>query len=246
MPLSSGELDSLRLPLLEGLEALYSREGALQGAWPLPAESLAAKLLVYTAELFRFNDKLRLVDADPEEFVFAHLLDSLAPAAALPPDSAERLIRGARMVDLGSGAGLPGIPLALAFPELQMTLLDRSGRRCGFLRNAVAILGRRDIAVFQGTLQEGRRRLPEGQELLVARAFRPLSGELYRELLALLAPGGEVLLYKGRLEQVKKELEDLRGELLQEGKEPPEATIEGVDVPGLQRERSLLRIRKFA
>lgn len=239
MPLASGELESLRAPLLEGLRALQGEEG-----WPLPPEPLTEALLEYTEELFKFNEKLGLVESTPSEFVHAHLLDSLAPVAALPPASRARLLRGSAALDAGSGAGLPGIPLALAFPELQMTLLDRSGRRCGFLRNALAILGRRDVGVFQGTLREARRRRGATVELLVARAFHPLDRRLYEELSGLLVPGGEIMLYKGRREQAEEEVETLREQLQERDAEPPETSIEEVEVPGLGRERTVLLIRE--
>lgn len=255
MSLSPEELDSLRRPLLEGIRALQSAWSSFAPetstgpeARPAPEtstgpEALADTLLAYTAEIYRFNEKLGLVEAEPPEFVHAHLLDSLAPVAALPERSRRKLLRGAMTLDLGSGAGLPGIPLALAFPKLKMTLLDRSGRRCGFLRNAVAILGRRDITVLQGTLKEGGRRLAGKVELLFARAFHPLDARLYEGLSRLLSPSGEMILYKGRREQVESELSVLRRELQEKSKEPPESEIREVDVPGLERERSVLIMR---
>ena len=269
MPLSPQELDSLRPPLLEGLRTLQAawdsptRPGAGAGAeenvtgpdaaqgearvpfgWPLEPETLTERLLAYTAELFRFNEKLGLVGSEPREFVQAHLLDSLAPIGVLPESSRARFLRGAAALDVGSGAGLPGIPLALSFPELKMTLLDRSGRRCGFLRNAVAILGRRDIEVFPGTVREARPSLAGSAELLLARAFHPLGVGVYEHLDCLLAAGGEMLLYKGRLEQAEEELSRLREELQEQGREPPEALLRKVEVPALSRERSVLVLRR--
>lgn len=260
MSLSPEELDSLRRPLLDGIRTLQGAEsgssppaatslglerspGAVGRAWPVVPEELVDKLLRYTAELFRFNEKLGLVEASPREFVHAHLLDSLSPVAFLPESTRRRLSEGSMAVDLGSGAGLPGIPLALAFPELEMTLLDRSGRRCGFLRNAVAILGRRDITVLQGTLKEGGRRLAGKVELLFARAFHPLEASLYEALAGLLSPSGEMILYKGRREQAESELSGLERELRENGKQLPESTVLEVGVPGLERERSVLVMR---
>ena len=209
-------------------------------------EKLADQLLSYTAELYRFNEKLGLVQAEPSEFIHAHLLDSLAPVAALPPRTAERFGGAASLIDVGTGAGLPGIPLALAFPGLSVTLLDRAGRRCGFLRNVLAILGRRDISIIQGDLKEGSRRSEGGFDLLTARAFHPLEPKLYGELQRILGKGGEMVLYKGRREQTEAELSSLLESLKARGERLPEGEIREVDVPGLERERTVLLLSRFA
>lgn len=244
MALSSTELDSLRDLLEEGLRRL-------SGPWNWTAASAERKALVenllsYTAELYRFNDKLRLVDAEPEQFVTAHLLDSLAPMSELPPPTVELFEKGVSLLDLGSGAGLPGIPLALAFPQLSVTLLDRSGRRCGFLRNAKAILGRRDISIVQGDLKEGARRYAGAFDLVTARAFHPLDSKLFGELRSLLTPEGEIVLYKGRRDQAEAELSRLFEALEARGERLPERVLRDVDVPGLERERTLLLLKRCA
>lgn len=235
--LSREVLDALRPQLLDGLLRLGLPAAAA------PPEELADSLLTYTAELYRFNDKLGLVEAAPPEFIHAHLLDSLTP---LPLIAAA----GKNLIDLGSGAGLPGIPLALALPELTVTLLDRSGRRCGFLRNAVAILRRPDIEVVQGDLS--RAGAPGGAagesrwRVVTARAFRPLNRALLEQILPLLAPGGTLFLYKGRLTAAEEELSAVLSEFSRVGEKPPEAELQELKVPGLDRERCLLRLRKSA
>ncbi|MFP4425980.1 MAG: 16S rRNA (guanine(527)-N(7))-methyltransferase RsmG [Spirochaetaceae bacterium] len=254
MAVSASELDSLRPALLAGLRHI-------PGPWnqdpesgktppetpPSPAlEKLADGLLAYTAELYRFNEKLGLVEAEPAEFVHAHLLDSLAPIAALPQEIGERFRGRNSLIDVGSGAGLPGIPLALAFPELSVTLLDRAGRRCGFLRNVLAILGRREVSIYQGELTEGRRRLGGSFDLLTARAFRPLNRKLYGELTALLSEGGEMVLYKGRRGQTEAELASLLEGLELRGEPSPKSEIRDVQVPGLGRERTVLLLSRSA
>lgn len=249
MLLSDGELSRLRGPLLEGLARLNLDA-------PDGGRALADRLLSYTREVYRFNEALGLVDAEPEVFIYAHLLDSLAllaPAAGvrellLPGGSAgqggSERADASRVIDVGSGAGLPGIPLALACEELSLTLMDRSGRRCGFLRNAVAMLGRRDIEVVERDLARLDARNRGRFNLLLARAFRPLKAEVYRELSALLDAGGQMLLYKGRKESVEEEVRALTEEL-GHGR-APEAEITPLAVPGLDRERTLLRLRMSA
>lgn len=86
----------------------------------------------YVEELQRWGSRMNLVGStDPSE-LRVHLDDSLAAAAALPD--------GARVVDLGSGAGLPGLPLAIARPDLRMTLVEIRERRVHFLRHVARTL----------------------------------------------------------------------------------------------------------
>jgi len=91
------------------------------------------KLLDYLGLMQKWNKVHNLTAVrDPEEMVTLHLLDSLS---VLPH------VRGERLVDVGSGAGLPGIPLALCKPELQVTVLDSSHKKASFMRQAKAELG---------------------------------------------------------------------------------------------------------
>jgi len=91
-------------------------------------------LLAYAKELLKWNQKVNLTAITaPDEVADKHLLDSLA---VLPE------VQGARsLLDLGAGAGLPGIPLALALPQLQVTLVDAVAKKVGFMKHAVAMLG---------------------------------------------------------------------------------------------------------
>lgn len=256
MALSSEVIDSLRTPLLEGLRGLSgpwnrppdpgASESRAAGPGTPDSETLAEALLTYAAELYRFNEKLGLVEAEPQTFVYAHLLDALAPISVFPAGTSRLFGEKVSLVDVGSGAGLPGIPLALAFPQLSVSLLDRSGRRCGFLRNAVAILGRRDISIVQGDLREASRRYPGAFDVLTSRAFHPLEPKLFGELQGLLGPEGEMLFYKGRRDQTEAENSRLLEALEARGERLPETLIRDVDVPALERERTLLLIRRSA
>ncbi|MDR1412191.1 MAG: class I SAM-dependent methyltransferase, partial [Spirochaetaceae bacterium] len=105
-------------------------------------EAVVSLLEKYIAEIELFNGAYGLVSAGSrEELVTRHILDSLAPLGIIA-----RTLAGAEspaIADAGSGAGFPGIPLAacLAPARASMTLIDRMGRRAGFLRNTLAILG---------------------------------------------------------------------------------------------------------
>ncbi|MDR0435223.1 MAG: 16S rRNA (guanine(527)-N(7))-methyltransferase RsmG [Propionibacteriaceae bacterium] len=114
-----------------------------------------------------------------------HLLNSVALAPLVS--------RETRVVDVGSGAGLPGIPLAIARPDLQVTLLEPLLRRYTFLLDTVGELGLDDqVSVIRGRAEEHR----EQYRYVVCRAVAPLT-RLLHWCLPLLEPGGELLALKG-------------------------------------------------
>jgi 16S rRNA (guanine527-N7)-methyltransferase len=118
-----------------------------------------------------------------------HLLNSAAIAALVPA--------GARVVDVGSGAGLPGIPLALVRPDLTITLLEPLARRVTFLDECVDRLGLSTVTVVRGRAEEGPvRRSLGGADVVTARAVAPLE-KLAGWCLPLLRPGGLLLAMKG-------------------------------------------------
>ncbi|MHB8452128.1 MAG: 16S rRNA (guanine(527)-N(7))-methyltransferase RsmG, partial [Mycobacteriales bacterium] len=116
-----------------------------------------------------------------------HLLNCAAAAILLPA--------GCRVLDVGSGAGLPGIPLALARPDVHVTLLDSSLRRTTFLREAVALLGLNEQAEVQRARVEEWRAEPPFA-VVVARAVAPLS-RLLGWVRPALAASGLVLVFVG-------------------------------------------------
>lgn len=117
-----------------------------------------------------------------------HLLNSAALAELLPPSC--------RVLDVGSGAGLPGIPLAIVRPDITLTLLEPMARREAWLREVVADLAL-PIEVERGRAEEEsvRERLA-GQDIVVARAVAPLD-RLVRWCLPLVRPDGALLAIKG-------------------------------------------------
>ena len=120
-----------------------------------------------------------------ERMVTHHLLDS---AAILPH------VKGPRVLDVGSGAGLPGIPLAIANAGLQVTLLDANHKKTAFLRQAVAELGLANAAVESERVESWR--TSARFETIVSRAFSEL-GEFVAATGRLLAPGGIIIAMKG-------------------------------------------------
>ena len=186
--------------------------------------SLADSLSIHARAIETWNDRLGLVSLrDPDELVTKHLLDSVAPVAIL----AERGF--ASFADLGSGAGFPGIPLALAFPQARAMLIERMERRALFLETTLAELGRGDVQVAQRTFEEVRERF----DLVTFRAVAALDPSLVKKMRRLLSPGGVIAAYKGRREVVDAELASLGS--LAEG-----AQVIPVRVPFLDEERHLV------
>lgn len=184
------------------------------------SSTVLACMLDYLTELQKWNTAYNLTAIrDPEEMVTRHLLDSLS---VLPFLSASRLI------DTGAGAGLPGIPLALARPDLQISLLDGNGKKARFLRHAVRTLKLDKVTVVEARAEEFHP--PALFDAVISRAYGPLAIFL-RQTAHLATRGGQWLAMKGKLDQ--SELKNI----------PPEfeiVEIKPLAVPGLNQERHLI------
>ena len=160
-------------------------EGVAQLGLDLPPRT-PQRLLEYLALLEKWNQAYNLTAVrDPLDMVSQHLLDCLA---VVPH------IAAASVLDVGSGAGLPGIPLALALPDARLTLLDSSQKKCAFLRQAVIELGLANVAVECARVE--RWSGPQGFELVISRALSDL-GEFIALAGHLVAPGGTLAAMKG-------------------------------------------------
>jgi 16S rRNA (guanine527-N7)-methyltransferase len=151
-------------------------------------ESLASQLVQYLTLLVQWNRAYNLTAIrDPQEMLSKHLLDSL---------SIHPHVNGT-LADIGTGPGLPGSPLALAMPELQLSLIETAGKKARFLREAVRQLGLAGrVRVHDARAQD----VPESatHDCLAARAFGTL-GQILAAGGHLLKPGGRLLAMKGRV-----------------------------------------------
>ena len=191
----------------------------------LPDLTLAERLLAYLHLLQQWNRAYNLTAIrDPHEMVVKHLLDSLA----IHPHA-----RGS-LADIGTGPGLPGIPLALALPELRVSLIETAGKKARFLREATRHLDLSDrVRVHDARAED----VPEsGQhDCLAARAFGTLG--------TILAMGGHLLRPGGRLLAMKGRVPDEEIAVL-----PPEyrhVATHPLAVPGLEAERHLVVVEKL-
>jgi 16S rRNA (guanine527-N7)-methyltransferase len=186
-------------------------------------EEVCVRLIAYIRLLAKWNKAYNLTAVrEPREMVTRHLLDSLAVVPHLPPG---------RIIDVGSGAGLPGIPLALVFPARHFTLLDANGKKSRFLVQARAELGLENVMVVNQRVEQFHPEHPF--DCVITRAFASvadiLSGSRH-----LLAGNGQVLAMKGEVPAAELNSLPAGYRLLE---------VIPLQVPGLEQEqRHLLRI----
>jgi 16S rRNA (guanine527-N7)-methyltransferase len=195
--------------LAQGLEALAGADPDTARVLTPRFDRIVTLLDRYMDEIETFNPAYGLVKAGSrEELIVRHILDSLAPLGHIV-----RLMDAAagaagvsvpyRAADAGSGAGLPGVPLAVCLDGAEFSLIERMGRRAGFLLNAAAVLGLANVIVEETELEQA-----EGGRfnLVVFRALSPLSPAAVKSLFRLLADGGVAAAYKGRRDTAAREL----------------------------------------
>lgn len=190
----------------------------------LPAQPLAARLLDYLALLDRWNRTYNLTAIrDPREMLSKHLLDSLS----MWPH-----VRDGKLADLGTGPGLPGIPLALARPGLQVTLVESNGKKTRFLREVVRQLGLANVRVLESRAEAVDE--PGAYDQITARAMDTLAG--------ILEVGGHLLAPDGRLLAMKGQRPDAEIAALPPGWRVE--TVQPLAVPGLEGDRHLVTVTR--
>lgn len=154
----------------------------------------------YQTLLLDWNEKMNLTAiVAPKEVAIKHFADSLAVAGVVT------LQEGSRVIDVGTGAGFPGIPVKIAFPKVQMTLLDSLQKRMGFLEEVVAQLGLEDVDCVHSRAEDGGKNplYREQFDYCISRAVANLA-VLSEYCLPFVAVGGLFLSLKGP--EVEKEL----------------------------------------
>jgi 16S rRNA (guanine527-N7)-methyltransferase len=205
--------DSLLDKLAEGLAALSLNLN----------DHVKHQLIDFLHLLVKWNRAYNLTAVrQPEQMVTRHLLDSLVIGPYL---------QGPRILDVGTGAGLPGIPLALAYPDYQFTLLDSNGKKIRFVTQVVAELGLVNVDVVQSRVEayQAKSRF----DTITARAYSSIE-ELVKQTGHLLAEGGQYLIMKGAYPVA--EIEAMPAGYVLEA-------IHQLRVPKLESERHLLVVR---
>ena len=165
-------------------ESIEQGLGTMGVALPTGAAARMAAHLELVAKWNRVHNLTAVRETD--QMVVLHVLDSLSLLPHLGPAKT--------MIDVGTGAGFPGIPVALARPDIEVTLLDSSRKKCTFLEQAKAELGLANVKVACERVEAWRP--AEGYEAVASRAFAELS-DFVTQARHLVAPGGRMLAMKG-------------------------------------------------
>jgi 16S rRNA (guanine527-N7)-methyltransferase len=184
------------------------------------------KLIDFVSLIYKWNQVHNLTAVrEPLEMVTLHILDSLS---VLPYIDCKHLL------DVGAGAGLPSIPLAICLPELQVTAIDAVQKKVSFMRQAKAQLGLTNFSVIHGRIEDQEvpsKELPEKFEVITSRAFSEI-GLFVKLTKHLLADDGRWLAMKGTIPQ---------HEFDKSGLQPVEVKV--LKVAGLDAERHLIVLK---
>jgi 16S rRNA (guanine527-N7)-methyltransferase len=197
----------------------------LDGARALGLElddSQVAQLAAHLDLVDEWSDRMNLTAIrERSQQVTKHLLDSLSVAPWL---------RGTRVADVGSGAGFPGVPLAIVRPDVQFALIESTGKKCRFLEHVRDTLGLSNVEVVQSRAEAYR---PDVRfDTVLARAVGPIV-DLVRNAGTLVAGGGRLLAMKGRYpgDELAKKLNGWKV-----------VAVHPLVVPGLGEERHLVEL----
>lgn len=182
-------------------------------------------------ELERWNTQFGFVRASGKDLIVRHVLDSLAGVPFF------RMLNPQAVGDLGSGAGFPGIPLAIVLPHVQFTLIEPSRKRAAFLGNVVSLLQLKNLQIWEKDLAYLVRHLGKEEYFpcITFRAFSPLVPKELKQILRILKKDGSIVAYKGKREQTEREARIAEEMGLR-------TRITRVSVPFLEEERNLLWI----
>lgn len=221
----------------------HLQEGCRALGIALNAHQLA-QFELYYRELVEWNDKINLTAiTEYGEVQIKHFLDSLVALPLVAAELGDTLppSRPLDLLDVGTGAGFPGIPLKIVAPQLKITLMDGTGKKITFLREIVAKLGLDQVEVVQGRAEEmgNSREYREQFDLVTARAVASLN-TLVEYLLPLVRRRGLAVIYKGasapqELQEARKAVSLLGGEVLR---------LAPVKVPLLDEQRFVLLVKK--
>jgi 16S rRNA (guanine527-N7)-methyltransferase len=179
------------------------------------------QLLAFIKLIAKWNKAYNLTAVrNNEDMVRLHILDSLA---ILPH------IEGKRVIDIGTGAGLPGIPLAICLPEVEFVLLDSNAKKTRFVQQVILELKLKNVSVIHSRVEQYQ---PEqGFDTVTMRAFASLP-DIMKLTAHLLSPNGVLLAMKGQIPEV--ELADINAQ----------TTLIPISVPEVEGQRCLVRIAR--
>ncbi len=202
------------------------------------SEAQLSSFDLFAHELIEWNAHFNLTSiTDPEQIQVKHFLDSLSCWQAL------RSTPPGHVIDLGTGAGFPGLPLKILQPELQLTLVEATAKKASFLSHIVQVLRLEGVTVLAKRAEEVGQDAEhrEANDWALARAVAPMT-VLAEYLLPLVRVGGFALAQKGK--DAKGEVDAAKAPIEKLGAELSE--LIQVNIPGLEEERWLVVLKKIA
>jgi len=194
------------------------------------------QIMLFIGEIERWNKRFNLVKAEGREIAVNHILDSLSGfhvideiKKRLPEEPGD----DCTLLDIGSGAGFPGIPLAVFFKDIKFFLLERSQKRATFLENTILLLDLNNATVINDDLSN----VNNSYNIVCFRAFSRIR-DIIPDLKRLVSPRGTVVAYKGRLSTVVDEIAGM-------GDSFKYNQVIQVSVPFLNAERYLIVANEF-
>lgn len=200
-------------------------------------EKQQEQLNMYANLLVEWNEKMNLTAiTEPQEVVFKHFLDCLQffSSVSVPEN--------AKIIDVGTGAGFPGLVLKIARPDIELTLLDSLNKRITFLNEVIEKLELRGVTTIHARAEEGARKneLREGFDIAAARAVAPLN-VLSEYCLPYVKVGGEFVAMKGPA--AESEVENAKKAISLLGGGEPTIYNKNVECVG---ERNIIIIKKIS
>lgn len=183
------------------------------------------RLIQYLELLRKWNQAYNLTAiTDPVRMVDYHLLDSLSILAAIPD--------AGRCLDVGTGAGLPGIPLAIMLPQSEWTLLDSNGKKTRFVQQAIAHCGLANVKVVQSRVEDYH--AASTFDVILSRAYASLH-DYIASVQHLWQPGTRLIIMKSALGE--SELQQIRAQDYR-------LDVTSLQVPGIAEQRNLVTIER--
>lgn len=236
-PIVTSEEDILRAQDISP----YLTDGSQEIAVPLSAESIRA-FHVYAAMLRKWNEKMNLTNIlDDQGIAIRHFVDSLTLVAHIEEEQEKQRCKELSLIDVGTGAGFPGIPLKVTMPDIQVTLLDSLNKRITFLNAVCEALHLTGINAIHSRAEEAAnsKKYREKYDIATARAVASLP-TLCEYCLPYVKVGGIFLAMKGHAED---EVEEAKKAIITLG-----GTIENVRefvLPGTDMKRTIIVVRKI-
>ncbi len=195
-------------------------------------EGVSALFSAHASELIKWNRKFNLTSiTDPRDIAIKHFLDSIAPAQFIP--------EAARLLDMGSGGGFPGIPLKILKPSLSVLLIDGVRKKVNFLKHVLRALGLENIEALQIRAESLQKNpgFANSFDVIISRALSDMPPFVKRAL-PLLAKQGTIMAMKGKVDP--QELDAVRV-MLPEGRHS--VVVENYRLPSINALRTIVVIK---